>query len=656
MPRHSCLLLAIATLTGIASAQNIVLPDNQHFVESSTQTYLTGTTTFWGSSTATPSHFQILYHANHFSGNAGVTGPIVLQHLLFRGTDTWKNTGGQTYTGVTVSIYKTSHTETTMSTTFADNLPPGLGGTTTLIGTFNYPTLTVGTSTGTAPNNWNLDLDLTSQTLVFDPVTDILGEVNLLIDASYTAFTLGPPIAPATIGVALTPFQDTTAHGAGIRGKGVRASSLTATAGTVANPLVIGVTFAGPGGYASPQPARTQTIGLACGGTASSFYEVFAHGQAFDMGNGGGLTLTPNSATAPTVYTVSSGAPAVDLTKVNALPNTLVAGSAEDGVVDHQLGFTLNYPGGSTTAIRPSSNGFIWLNGTQTDNDFSPTVLELLGNTVATPKPARLAVLWHDFSGTKNNVPPTITGNGLHALTDLSGGPGNAVCYVTWLNTGEFPITGYGQSVNTFQCVIHEATGVVEYRYGSMTPLAGSTFSGTSVNAIVGFSRGQIAGVNSVDPQSTDLSQEALVPFTTSVEGSSGNLRLSSVSAPIAAGSVYGARAFGGQSLTWNVDNIPAGTVIAMLNLDLAASQPGFQAPGITAPGCRISTTLNPVVLGWEVWLLPPAAVTGGVALTIPQQLWNGNSIVVQAIGLDLSGPILVPWASNAIRHTIGLD
>ena len=109
----------------------------------------------------------------------------------------------------------------------------------------------------------------------------------------------GPPIAPATIGVALNPFQDTTAHGAGIRGKGIRASSLTATTGTVANPLVIGVTFAGTGGYASPQPARTETIGLSCGGAPSSFYEVFAHGQTFDLGNGGGLTLTPDNAAAP---------------------------------------------------------------------------------------------------------------------------------------------------------------------------------------------------------------------------------------------------------------------------------------------------------------------------------------------------------------------
>ncbi|HEX5051876.1 MAG TPA: hypothetical protein VFZ65_08905 [Planctomycetota bacterium] len=655
MNHCSLLLLTIATSTGLASAQNLLLPDNHHLVESSTQTYLTGTTSFWGSSTATPSHFQVLYHADHFTGQAGVSGPIVLQHLRFRGTDTWKNTGGQTYSGVTVSVYKTSHTESTMSLTFADNLPPGVGGTTTLLGTFTYPTLTVGPSAGTAPNNWNLDLDLTSSPLLFDPAGDALGEVNLLIDASYATLTLGPPIAPATVGVALCPFQDTTAHGAGIRGKGVRASSLTAATGTAANPLVIGVEFAGAGGFTQLQPARTESIGLACGGAPSSFYEVFAHGQSFDMGNGGGLTLTPDNPVAPTAYVVSYGAPPADLTMVNALPNTFASGSAEDGVVDYPMGFTFQFPGGSTSVIRPSTNGFIWLNGTQTDNDFSPTVLELLGNTVAAPKPARLAVLWHDFSGSKNNVPPTITGNGLHAVTDTSGGPGNSVVYVTWLNTGEFPITGYGQSVNTFQCVLHEATGVVEYRYGAMTELSGSTFSGTTVNAVVGFSRGQIGGVNSIDPQSIDLSHEAIVPFTTFVEGSAANVRLTSASTPVAEGPVYGARAFAGQSLTWNVANIPAGTLFALVNLDVAGSQPGIQVPGLTAPGCRISTTLSPLILAYELWVLPSTSVTGTNALVIPQQML-GFDIYAQAIGLDFTGPYLVPWASNGLRHTLGLD
>ena len=69
---------------------------------------------------------------------------------------------------------------------------------------------------------------------------------------------------------------------------------------------------------------------------------------------------------------------------------------------------------------------------------------------------------------------------------------------------------------------------------------------------------------------------------------------------------------------------------------------------------------LNPVGLQWELFVLPAANVTGTVPLTMPTPVptaWLGVDIVVQAIGVDLfGGANLVPWSSNAIRHTIGLD
>ncbi len=43
------------------------------------------------------------------------------------------------------------------------------------------------------------------------------------------------------------------------------------------------------------------------------------------------------------------------------------------------------------------------------------------------------------------------------------------MCYVTWLDVGVFNSVALpGQSMHTMQCVIYEATGVVEYRYESM--------------------------------------------------------------------------------------------------------------------------------------------------------------------------------------------
>lgn len=651
---------------GLSSAligQNLLLPDNHHLGESATQLQISGSTNWWGTTTA-GRRMMVLYEASHFTSKAGVAGPIAITHLRFRGEDTEKNTGGQTYSNVTVNLYKTTLTSASMNTTsFVVNITPVAPNTTTLMSTTNIPSVVVSPSVGTGPNNWMIDLDVSASPLLapFDPSGDAAGEFNLLIDVNWTGYTAGPAIPPATATIPIIATQDTTAHGAGTRGRGIYATTPTATTGTASTaPPVIGIEFVGGGGYATLIPATTEYIGGSCGGSPSTFYQAFVHNQGFDLAPGG-ITMTPDvpPPAAPNFYIVTPGAAPFDATKVNAVANS----TGDDAVLAAtSMGFLapFQFPGGSTSSIRPSSNGFVWMDVAMTAADATPTVTEWLGNTAATPYTTRFAPFWHDFDGAENLV--THPGSGLHVFTDPVA-PGSAVCYVTWLNTGEFnTVAGGGQSVNNMQCVFHEATGVVEFRYGAMSPLYGGSIS-NPLNGITGFTRGRIAGANSVDPQSRDLSMELYTgpfppPFATSVEGAVGNVSFTTASTPLAASTVYGARMFGGQSVTFNVGNIPAaGVSLGLINLDLAAVMPGIQVPTITAPGCMISTGFPPVVLGWESFLNTAGPTFTGTLPLLVSHSWLGITITGQAFGIDLlGGPDLIPWASNTAKWTVGLD
>ncbi|MEO6597154.1 MAG: hypothetical protein ABIP94_20615, partial [Planctomycetota bacterium] len=498
------------TTLGFASTAQpqVLLPDNHHLCESVTQLGNVGSTTWWR---PTAGRMQVLYEASHFL-NAGVTGPITITKLRFRGEDGEKNSGGQVYAGVTVELGSTSLNATTMNTTtFVTNRMPVLPNTTTM-GPLATTTVVLAPSGGSVPNNWFVDIDLASigATIVFDPTG---AEPNLLVDITL-------PTAPGNAApLALIATQDTTGGVAAVRGRGITTATPTAATGTASTaPPVIGLEFNGPGGYTALLPARNDFYGAACGGSPSSFYQTFLNGQQWDLG--AGLTITPDNAAAPNYYNVAAGAPAPDVTQVNVLANSI----ADDALVTHTLGFTFAYPGGNTTTIKPCTNGFIWLDSAMTATSFTAVVTDFLG-AGATAFTARLSPYWHDFNcGRNTGLNPTA---GLHVLTNTSGGVGNSVCYVTWWDVGEFnSVSGtgiFGHAVWTFQVVMYEATGVVEFRYGTMpATTASSTTAAGSNPALVGFSRGRIGALGSVNPQSRDLSAE--IPFSTSVEGLTGNI------------------------------------------------------------------------------------------------------------------------------------
>lgn len=608
-------------------AVEVVLPDYQHLCESQVQLGNAGSTAWWRQSGG---RFQILYEASHLTGTAGVTGPIVVRRLKFRGEDGEPNRGGQSWVGAVVQVGSTSLSAAGLSNSFATNRDP----LTTTLGASGTTTVTVLPSLGATPNNHNIVIDLVAIGAAYthDPTGT---RPNLLIDITLPTAATGP----ATAGVPM-PFQDAVGTAAQVRGRGLTTAVATAATGsTSATPLVVGLDIDGSGSHAVIVPARNEFYGGACHGSHASFYQSFLQGQRFDLR---GLTLTPDFLAAPTRYLVTGAAAPFDPSKVGATPVTI----GDDATVSVPLGFTHAYPGGATASIGVCTNGFVWLDPAMTSNDFSPTVGEFLGTA------ARHAPCWTDLHAGRNVA--THPNSGLHVVTDVTGGPGNAVCYVTWLDVGLYNSVSTagagGHAVHAMQCVIHEATGVVEYRYG--TTIDGLS-GGASSAALVGFTRGLVGGFPSSDPQSRDLSVE--VPFETRPEVLGVNaMGQTAVATPEAGGAHYSGRMYGGQTITWNADNVPFGSMIGVQLVDITSLRPGLQAPGLLALGCMLSVT--PSATLWELFLAPPPTVIGTIPLVIPPG-FEGTEIYAQFVVLGaLPTDTLVGASSNALKHRVGLD
>ncbi|MEZ6038244.1 MAG: hypothetical protein R3F29_12240 [Planctomycetota bacterium] len=612
----------IIALQGAGFVQErVVVPADRAFGDNGEQLHAPGTTAFFSTS---PRRFQLLYNGSHFL-DAGVNGPITIRRLLFRAEDGERNTDASAWTNVTVRLGRTSLWPGGMSSLFNYNLQLANG---TILGPQGAGTVKLQPARGSFPNTYNVEIDLEAMgaTFTYDPAGL---EPNLLVDV-----TLPIGLSTPSGGVMVAMQDAEIVNGAGMAVTG----SVGSTSGAFASPLVMAVEYTGGSGEnRNPVAARNERIGAGSGGAASSFYQAFANGQAFDM-TGLRLVLSANGQT----YDVQANSTAVDLSKLGAAP----VSNGDDAVVNVPLGFWFAFPGGGTFDLDVSTNGFIWLTGSNPPSDYVPSVAGLLGTT--TTANARLAPCWHDFHCGRNAA-----GNpdsGLHVFTDTSGGFGHAVLYVTWYEVGEFnQVAAGGLNAYTMQCVLHEDSGDVEFRYGQMPRFCTSTSNaGDALGAIIGFSRGRWSSVASVDPGSRDLSLE--LPFSTAVEGSA-NMRLRAVAAGPATN--YGARLFPGNVVHWEVDNVPAGALLGVQLIDFAALRPGLQLPGITAPATMLSTTTGAVL--YELDLLPSSTQVGGNQLVVPAG-FDGAELYAQYVVLDglFGAPSLITSASDTLRHTIG--
>lgn len=224
--------------------------------------------------------------------------------------------------------------------------------------------------------------------------------------------------------------------------------------------------------YGNERFARVDKRGPACNDASVSFYESFAP-ATFDLSN-----------TAIQLVPVGSGYAVLASTATFVPPSGTGLGLTDDSLsAPLPLGFTLGYPGGSTTDIKVCSNGFIYLNNTGASTSYVPTVNDLLTGG------ARILPMWAD-----------LTPDGAANVANVFFETGSGFARVTWNNVPEFSNLG---STTTMQVVFHQ-NGNIDLVYQA----AGVTNAGH--NMIAGFS----PGAASRDPGNRDLS--ASLPFQTS--------------------------------------------------------------------------------------------------------------------------------------------
>jgi hypothetical protein len=608
MRNHS--ILGFVLLASSAIAQELNVPDETNGYSPG------GTTALWRT---TAGVVQFVYDTSHFT-NAGVTGPITISRIKLRHASGINYAGAHTFPAgaLAIRLGDAALDWNALSTTYASNRSANLGA----LGVLNGGAAVVlPNATGAWVNEVCLDIDLTAcvppATFVYDPT---LG-ADLLVEFINTA-----GIAPTTNLPNLA-----TAGATAIRAR--RCAGTTAGPGALSTFAAhMEFSFAGSGGFAAPVGGVAQNIGAPCGAQAQSFYQYFNFvSDTFDLANKS-LTLTPDNGAAPNYYIVTSGTTAPDLsaTALGGAPDS----TADDAVVNEVPGFTFNFPGGSTTTLGADTNGSVWL-AAGALTDFTPTVLEFRNQL------PRFCPYWLDNNCATNVA--TVPGSGLYVNTDLSGGPGNGVTYVTWKETAQY--NGFGSAIanttvckNTYQVVIFE-NGTVEFRYGTMEG------ADAFVYPLVGFSRGGTVATPCVDPGSRNLSHE--VPFSTSLEGTNGGMTLTAATRPIL--STTGTPI----STVHTLVNIPVTTLISVVVIDFGGFQPGVPL-FIGNAGC-IQTVVSPNIMTAQFNNNPtltttPFAFPLGIGPTAGG--WMGVPLYTQGVTLDSTNST---YSSNAMRLVMGL-
>lgn len=600
-----------SVLAAAGTAQELLVPMRMAFRASAEATTSSSTTTIQRTSAY---RTQLMYDNSHFL-NQGVTGPIVIDRLRFRPEDGEISAGGQVWSNVTVQLSDTpaAMTPATMSTTFANNVGPNLGAPQTFA-------ITAGAASGSVPNDYTVDIALTTGAFTYDPTT--MG--RLLISFTSTsapspANGISPMACSTTVATHLARALSTT-------------NAAAATGTLYAGAPVCRIGFTGAGGVVV-EPARTRSYGCPCTSTGASFYEWFPIGQSFDLAQRS-ILLTPEATTTPNGYSVTHGAVLPDFARIGTLAST-----ADDALVTVNLPFTFHFPGGSTTTLKVGTNGFVWLSATPTATDSTPTATELLGGGTSN-YPARLAPFWFNLHAGRNTTTHPLSG--LYTNVDTSGGLGNVVVYLTWRDVGVSNSQALGgQSVNTFQVVLRESTMTVEYRYGAMDAAQGG-------NLLVGYSRGsRSSNNNAVDPGSRDLSGTG--PFTIGGPEAGAPMVLSANN-PSVTGSN---RPIHGTNVDLAVANVPASDNFGFFMFDFNWLPTSAPNPFL-APGC-LQTLAAP-----QLWAMAFGWPSGGTATSpipfaVPQG-FAGVNVVFQFASWNLAGGLVGVHTSNAVRCTIGMQ
>ncbi len=209
------------------------------------------------------------------------------------------------------------------------------------------------------------------------------------------------------------------------------------------------------------------------------------------------------------------------------------------------LPFTFAFPGGSTSAIDISSNGFVWLSTGNFDSRCCYGDAYRFVNDAPS-----IAVLWQDLN-------PGVGGT---IYFDVD--PSNTAAHITWLNVPEYP----NQGANTCQLTLR-SDGSFRMSYQAV--------ANTAHDCLVGFSQGNGA----LDPGSRDIS---MLPFTFGPGGT-----------PLSLAAQTGSRPVIGTTFTMEVDRITAGSLLGAMVFGFNALMPGIDLTPLGMPGCEQNVSLD---------------------------------------------------------------
>jgi hypothetical protein len=550
MKTNSLLLGLLALAAPVVAQQNLVIPAGM-------ATSNPGTTTLgWRN---TQFRFQMIYDTSHFLSQ-GINYPIVISRLQYRAGGGATSAGGETYTGVTVQMSSSPLDWNSASTTFANNLG------TDLATVFNG-TVTCLPAAGSAPNTYIIDIPLATP-FTYDPTSGL----DLLIDVD-------APTTPIPTGIPTMAASSNASHLA----RRVSTTTVGSPTGALSYFACVVLMDFNP----APNAATATAYGAGCVDQSVSYYEDFQPGT-FDLAGSPG---TPNSIMMTPLnggYIVTPGPSAW------FNPTSTALTLADDELTTPlTMPFTFAYPGGSTTDILVCSNGFVYLDTTQTSTSAAGSVPGLL--TFG----ARLAPLWNDLD-------PSV-GGAVHFDVD----PSNTAVYVTW---DQVPLFGNGAAINTLQLAIF-ADGRVEYRYQAIQNALGLT----------GFSPGNGAR----DGGAVDIS--TAMPFLTQPDLPPLSL------APINRPKI-------GSTFNLEVRDFPAGASIGAVSLGFTQFSPGLDLTPLGARGCFQHASFD------GTFSFAVAGATQAFPLNIPNDLsLAGLHVYGQAVSTGPSSNALGIVTSNGV-------
>lgn len=362
--------------------------------------------------------------------------------------------------------------------------------------------------------------------------------------------------------------------------------------------------------------ASSTTYGTGCNIQSGSFYQTWTDNASMAAAlNGRKLTLLFSGVD----YTLIQGS-------VSYIPPTAAAtalATSSNGEFTVALPSAFNYPGGSTTQLVISTDGYISplsnLPFPGANYSFMPYVQGFLD--AANPC---WAVCWHNFNTTELN-------SGLIKYEQV----GN-LFVVTWDNVESLPGNATAQTANpcTFQAQFDLVTGDVHYVYQSMTTIGGSQ---SYDHTLVGYS----PGGPSPDAGPINVTTVTAMPLPT-VEVQP--LKLTASAAPVLGTSV--------DLTTSNETGINLG--VNFLSLASIPS-PGIPLAVLGAPGCFAHIDLNSAV-GNTISNIGAPLPSMTVTLPLPlSSSLSGFLLTSQTAWIDPTANAFGIITSNAVSLTLGL-